>query len=185
MIRWPMRTDAGQLLAVVVLELRLVVEQVDVRRPARHEQVDDALRLRRRSECRQGAVRPQRRPRRRRRAFVEQRRQRRVPMPVRSGRRTGGGSECRIVISLGGPGGQIHCMHRSFRVMIAISRTINRMNIVSNWSLRICGKSLSHVLNSWSPSRRGSGSCWRPSSRRPARGRRGVSSRGDSPTGGA
>ena len=36
----------GQLLAVVFAQLGLVIEQVDVRRPAGHEQIDDALGLR-------------------------------------------------------------------------------------------------------------------------------------------
>ena len=35
-----------QFLAVVVAQLRLVIEQVDVRRPAGHEKIDDALGLR-------------------------------------------------------------------------------------------------------------------------------------------
>ena len=40
--------DAGrEVLAVHLDEQRLVVEQVELRRPAGHEQIDDALRLRR------------------------------------------------------------------------------------------------------------------------------------------
>ena len=37
----------GNLLAVVLLQRRLVVEQIELRRRARHEQIDDVLRLRR------------------------------------------------------------------------------------------------------------------------------------------
>ena len=65
-----MRTLVGQVLAVQLVEQRLVVEQVELRRPAGHEQVDDALRLRREvrrgedARERIGAARRRRAPRR-------------------------------------------------------------------------------------------------------------------------
>ncbi len=45
--RLPPWISGGDFLAVPFLELRLVVEEIDVRRRAVLEQVDDALRLRR------------------------------------------------------------------------------------------------------------------------------------------
>ena len=44
-MRWPMRTESGSSRALVLLQLGLVVEQVDLRRPAGLVQVDDALGL--------------------------------------------------------------------------------------------------------------------------------------------
>ncbi len=43
----PHADRAGQFLAMMRAKLRLVIQKVDVRRPAGHEQVDDALGLRR------------------------------------------------------------------------------------------------------------------------------------------
>ena len=43
--RWPLRIDSGRSLSYHSLHLRLVVVQVDLRRPADHVQVDDVLGL--------------------------------------------------------------------------------------------------------------------------------------------
>ena len=47
--RWPCRTESGNCSPLRLSQQRLVVEQLDLRRAAGHEQVDDALGLRRRS----------------------------------------------------------------------------------------------------------------------------------------
>ncbi len=51
----PHADRGGQLLAVKLFQLRLVIEQVDVRRPAGHEEVDDSFHLRRQMRHRQHA----------------------------------------------------------------------------------------------------------------------------------
>ena len=46
-MRWPMRTEAGSSVPLMLVQLRLVVEQVDLRRAARLVQVDHPLGFRR------------------------------------------------------------------------------------------------------------------------------------------
>ena len=93
MIRWPMRMLGGQFGAVQLLQRGLVVEQVDVRRPAGHEQIDDALGLGGKVQCRQdpGAALGGRRGGQQ--FGIQQRGQRRsADSRTPPGRTTGGGS---------------------------------------------------------------------------------------------
>ena len=56
MSRWPPRTCVGQLLAVLLVEQRLVVEQILLRRAAGLEEVDDPLDPRREVQARRETV---------------------------------------------------------------------------------------------------------------------------------
>ena len=73
--------DLGRdLLAVVLLQLRLVIEQVELRRRAGHEQIDDVLGLWREVRRPDGRMVPSR-PGLREKPLVQQRRQRQAPIP--------------------------------------------------------------------------------------------------------
>ena len=82
--RWPMRTESGSSWPCMLAQLRLVVEQVDLRRAARQEQVDHPLGLGGEVQRRQRAMRAAA-------SAVQERRQRQR----RSSRRSAKSTPCR------------------------------------------------------------------------------------------
>ena len=146
----------GQLLAVVLRELRLVVEQVDVRRPARHEQVDHALGLRARSAAPAA-----------RRAWPADAIDA-SSAAKQAARIQAASARAAVPMPGGGPAEEL------------AAGQADRSVASSRFGLHDRSRPFDSIPSS--PSRPDSGSCWRPSSRRPARRRRASRLRGDSPT---